>query len=133
MTSKWLLVALLRVAGGTMLCALVFVFCPFEWMISIHARLELGEFAHTPVLSYLIRTLSAMYAIVGGLLMFISFDVNRYGSLIRFAGVISILAGVGVTVLDAILQLPVIWTATEGPMTVGMGVGFIVLAKQARV
>ncbi|MBN2139084.1 MAG: hypothetical protein JW720_14850 [Sedimentisphaerales bacterium] len=121
MNRQGLLLAVLRVSGIGMLFALFFVFCPFEWMVRINALLALEELVYTPVISYLIRTLSAMYAILGGLLLFVSTDVDRYAKLIRFLGGIGIGAGAGIIVLDAVLGLPIIWTVSEGPMTIGLG------------
>lgn len=125
--------AVLRVGGLGMLFALIFVFCPFSWMVRINAWLEMsGELIYTPVTSYLIRTLSAMYAIFGVLFLFISFDLPRYRELIRFLGMISVVAGAGVTILDAILRLPLAWTALEGPMTIALGVIIIYLSRTKR-
>jgi len=93
MTPKWALIWMLRMTGGVMLWALIFVFCPFEWMGAIHQRLGMGEFQYMPLMSYLTRTLSAMYASMGAILLFLSFDVQRYLQLIRFFGVLA-LAGV---------------------------------------
>jgi len=130
MTARGWLVWVLRVTGVTMLFALVFVFCPFGWMQAIHARMGMGELAYTPLLSYLIRTLSAMYAYMGAIALFVSRDVERYGPLIRLLGWIGILGGAGVTALDAILGLPLAWTATEGPLTVALGVVLITLVAK---
>jgi cyanate permease len=101
-----MLIWLLRVAGIGMLSASLFMFCPFEWMAAVHRRIGMGELEYTPLLSYLIRTLSALYAILGSILVFASRDVERYHPLIRFLGIVAILGGVGVTILDAILHLP---------------------------
>ena len=130
MTARGWLGWVLRVTGVTMLFALVFVFCPFGWMQAIHGRMGMGELAYTPLLSYLIRTLSAMYAYMGAIALFVSRDVERYGPLIRFLGWIGILGGACVTALDAILGLPVFWTATEGPLTVALGVVLITLVAK---
>jgi len=130
MTARGWLGWVLRVTGVTMLFALVFVFCPFGWMQAIHGRMGMGELAYTPLLSYLIRTLSAMYAYMGAIALFVSRDVERYGPLIRLLGWIGILGGAGVTALDAILGLPVFWTATEGPLTVALGVVLITLVAK---
>lgn len=128
MSARQMLIWLLRMAGAAMLCALFFMFCPFEWMAAIHRRVGLGDLAYTPLLSYLIRTLSALYAIVGAILLFVSLDPARYRPLIRFLGILAVLGGVGVTVLDAILRLPLLWTAAEGPLTVFLGVALVILA-----
>ena len=130
MPTKWALVWMLRITAGAMLCALVFVFCPFEWMAAIHRQLGLGELLYTPLMSYLTRTLSAMYASMGVLLLFISFDVRRYLSLIRVFGVLAVAGGVGVTILDAVAGLPLFWTVSEGPLTVALGVVLVPLARE---
>lgn len=130
MSGKRMLVWLLRMAGAAMLCALVFVFSPFEWMADLHQRIGLGELTYTPLLSYLTRTLSALYAIEGATLFFLSIDPDRYGPLIRFLGFLSVLGGVGVTVLDAMLRLPWFWTAAEGPLTILLGVALILMAPK---
>jgi hypothetical protein len=130
MISRQLLIWLLRANGVGMLCALVFVFCPFDWMAGIHARIGMGELGYTPLLSYLIRTLSALYATMGAILLFLSFDLNRYRPLVRFVGVLAILGGAGVTFLDAVLRLPPFWTATEGPLTILLGLALILLARR---
>lgn len=129
MNKRWWLVAVLRVSGVGMLFALVFVFCPFSWMVRINESMELEQLPYTPVISYLIRTLSAMYAIIGGFLLFVSCDVERYRELIRFLGAIAIAAGIGITALDAILRLPIMWTLLEGPMTIGLGAIMLYLCR----
>lgn len=126
MTAKWMLVWVLRMGGVAMLTALVFVFCPFGWMQAIHARAGLGDLAYTPILSYLTRTLSAMYASMGAILLCLSTDVERYRPLIRVIAWIALLGGAGVTILDAALRLPLFWTATEGPFTLLLGLILVI-------
>lgn len=133
MTARRLLVWMLRITGAVMLCALVFVFCPFGWMQAIHRQVGLGELAYTPLLSYLTRTLSALYATTGALYLFISRDVDRYRPLILFLAWIAILTGLGVTILDAVLHLPLFWAATEGPFTIALGVVLIALTAKVPV
>lgn len=129
MKAEWALVWLLRLTGGAMLCALIFVFCPFDWMVAIHRQLGLGELAYTPLLSYLTRTLSAMYASMGALLLVMSFEVHRYLPVIRFLGVLGLIGGVGVTILDATAGLPRLWAMSEGPFVIVLSAVLLALAR----
>ena len=123
-----LLIILLRMTGLAMLGGLIFVLCPFAWMQRVHEMIGMGPLTYTPLMSYLTRTLSAMYAIVGSICLLISSDVERYRPLIRLLGIIAIAGGVGVTVLDAMLNLPAFWTLLEGPLTILLGIALIVLS-----
>lgn len=130
MSTRRMLVWLLRATGGTMLCALIFVFCPFEWMAAVHRQIGMGELAYTPLLSYLTRSVSALYAILGAILLCASFDLDRYRPLILLLGMVALLGGAGVTILDAALRLPLFWTVAEGPSTVLLGIALLVLARK---
>ncbi len=130
MSKRWWLGTVLRVSGAGMMFSLIFVFCPFSWMVRINAWLGMGpELLYTHVTSYLIRTLSGMYTIIGGLFVFVSYDLARYRDLIRFLGTIAIAAGIGITILDAILRLPLMWTALEGPMTIALGAIILYISR----
>lgn len=133
MNRRWWLTAVLRVSGAGMMFSLIFVFCPFSLMVWINGWLGMGqELAYTPVTSYLIRTLSGMYTIIGGLFLFVSYDLPRYRDMIKFLGTIAIAAGLGITILDAILHLPIMWTALEGPMTIALGAIMLYLSRPRR-
>ncbi|MBN1816356.1 MAG: hypothetical protein JW828_03290 [Sedimentisphaerales bacterium] len=127
MNARTMLVLLIRMTAVAMLCGLVFVFCPFEWMAEIHSRIGMGTLEYTPLLSYLTRSLSAMYAIVGASLMLVSFNIERYRPFLTLFGWIAILGGIGVTYLDAILKLPAFWTWMEGPLTILLGIAILFL------
>jgi hypothetical protein len=94
-----------------------------------HADMGMGELEYTPLMSYLTRTLSAMYAIVGAICFYMAYDVKRYLMLIRLLGCIAVIGGIGVTILDTLLHLPWLWTALEGPMTMVLGIVLISLAR----
>jgi hypothetical protein len=124
-----ILVYLLRITGNVMAIALVFVFCPLDWMDSIHRMLGLGPLPSGAIVEYLARTESALYAYLGFMLCFISLDVPRYQSLIRFLAWTTIPFSIGVTLLDMKLGLPLFWTASEGPFTLLLGVILLFLTK----
>jgi hypothetical protein len=95
---RWL-VLLLRLVGGFCLLALVALWMPRSWMEAGHRWLGIGEFPPAPIAEYLARSVSALSAFYGGLLIALSLDVRRYGPLIRYqAAGIMVLAACGVVV-----------------------------------
>jgi hypothetical protein len=95
---RWL-VLLLRLVGGVCLLALVPLWMPEGWIAAAHRRLGWGDFPAAPVAYYLARSASALCAFYGGLLVALSFDVRRYGPLVRYqAAAILLLSASGVVV-----------------------------------
>lgn len=78
---------LLRLVGGLCLLALVSLWMPRGWMEAGHQWLGWGEFPAAPIAEYLARSVSALSAFYGGLLVLLSFDVRRYAPLIRYQAV----------------------------------------------
>ena len=116
-----ILIVLLRISGVVMLSAIVPAVMPFAWMDAIHRMLGMGELPNAPIVSYLTRSLSAMYALHGALLLFISGDIRRYLPAARFLAVMAFLFGGGMMVLDVSLGMPLQWTIGEGPFIVALG------------
>lgn len=80
---RWL-VLLLRVIGGVCLLALVALWMPRSWIDTGHRWLGWGPFPDSPVAEYLARSVSALSAFYGGLLVVLSTDVRRFAPLIRY-------------------------------------------------
>lgn len=124
---KWLL----RIIGGVELCALPFVLFPFALMHEVHDRaLGLGALPHAPIVEYLARSLSALYAVHGAVVFFLSFDVSRYRPLIGFLGGLHIAFGLTVLSIDLGAGLPLWWVAGEGPGIAVGGVLVLILARR---
>lgn len=113
--SDRLLAILLRVFGGVDLLAVLAVFMPSAWMHEWHSRLGLGEFPDAPIVDYLARSTSALYALHGAMLVFISFDVQGYRRLITFLAIATIIHGMVLLGVDLSAGLPTWWTWLEGP------------------
>jgi len=127
-----LLVWLLRLFGASTLIALGAVFMPHDWMNLIHQRLGMGELPHLPIVGYLTRSISALYALHGALLIFLSLDVRRYLPLVRFLGAASAVMGVLLLGLDLAVGMPVFWTVAEGPPVVALGLVILILARRVK-
>jgi hypothetical protein len=78
------LAVLLRVVGGVCLLAVVPLWMPRGWIVAAHQWLGLGTFPAAPIAEYLARSVSALSAFYGGLLVALSADVRRYALLIRY-------------------------------------------------
>ena len=128
-SAERVLVVLLRVVGLTELLAIVPIFMPHCWMDAIHAALGLGPLPELPIIFYLTRSLSAMYAIQGGLLLLVAQDVRRHAALVTYFGLATLAFG-GVSLwIDAAAGLPWFWVAGEGPFALAFGCALLVLRR----
>ena len=97
-TEYWLAL-LLRVVGGVCLLALLPLWMPRGWIVAGHRWLGWGPFPERPVAEYLARSVSALSAFYGGLLVVLATDVRRYAPVIRYqAAAIMLLSVSGVVV-----------------------------------
>lgn len=122
------LVVLMRAAGVMLLIAVIPAVMPFAWMKDIHRLLGMGELPEGPIIGYLTRSLSAMYAMHGALVFFISLDVRRCLPVVKCLAVLGIIFGLGMLILDFMVGMPFLWTMSEGPFIVLMGCVMLWLA-----
>ena len=119
---------LVRILGTGSTTAAFFVVVPYAWMDAIHQWLGLGTLPDTPVVGYLARSTSAFYALFGGLLWVVSFDLRRHLLVLRYLGAAIILFGVALFVVDWVEGLPPFWRWWEGAIDVGYGIAMLLLA-----
>ncbi|MCA9141543.1 MAG: hypothetical protein H6823_17955 [Planctomycetaceae bacterium] len=122
------LVLALRVLGSIDMLAFVAVVMPTAWIQWGHHWSGLGEFPTAPIASYLARSASALYALHGLMVVYMSLDVRRYWPLIRLLARLSIAHGIVMLSIDLAVGMPVWWTVLEGPAFAVTGL--IVLATQ---
>jgi hypothetical protein len=123
---------ILRLFGTSSLFALIFVAAPFGWMDAIHARLGMGELPDAPVVGYLARSTSAFYALFGGLLWVLSFDLVRHRVVLMYLAFAIVGFGVALFAIDSAEGMPVFWRFWEGPMLVALGVTLVVLVRRVK-
>ena len=119
--SEKALVVLLRAAAVLLLTALIPAVMPFAWMQGIHRQLGMGELPQGPIIGYLTRSLSAMYAFHGALVLFVSLDVRRFLPVVKCLAVLCIVFGMGMIVLDVMVGMPMFWILGEGPFIIVLG------------
>lgn len=120
----------LRFLGALDLFAIVPVLMPRSWLEFAHATAGLGAFPGEPIATYLARSGSALYVLHGALLIYLSFDIERYWNLIRFLAIGALVHGVVLLGVDLSLDLPLWWKLIEGPAFAATGV--LVLWLQRR-
>lgn len=124
-------VIILRLIGIGGLCAVPAIVMPFSWMESVHRVAGLGDLPDVPIVSYLARSLSAFYAVVGLISLSISFDLSRYRPLARLLALTFVLMGVVLLGVDLATGMPQSWTLSEGPPSIAIGVLLLWLLSRA--
>jgi hypothetical protein len=117
--------------GGVELCAIPFILIPVPWMDAVHDRVRgLGPLPQAPVVEYMARSLSALYAVHGAVVFRLSFDIARFRPLVGFLGGVHVALGVVVLGIDLAAGVPTWWVAGEGP---GIAVGGVLLLILTRI
>jgi hypothetical protein len=124
------LAVVLRLLGAIDLLAMIAVVMPRRWMEAGHAWAGLGDLPPGPVVGYLARSSSALYALHGALIVVISFDVVRYWRLITFLAAAALVHGGVMLAIDLAEGMPRWWTLFEGPAFAASGAVVLALQRQ---
>jgi hypothetical protein len=127
------IVFLLRLSGGTTVCAFFAMFLPVDFMESTHNVLGIGEFPRSPLVDYLTRSVAALYGFHGCLLLLISTDPVKYRAIVYYAGAMNLLFGIIMVAIDLHAGMPLVWTLLEGPPISVLGAVLLILNRQADV
>jgi hypothetical protein len=114
-------VFVLRCFGCLDLLAVAAVVMPRRWMEWACVASGTGELPPDAVVGYLARSSSALYALHGALILFLSLDVVRYWRLIRFLALAALVHGVVMFGIDQVEGMPAWWRWTEGPAFAATG------------
>ena len=115
------LMVCLRTIAAVESLAILAVFMPQAWMDACHRGLGLGTLSETPILIYLTRSLSALYAAQAGLIWLVSGDVRRYAPVVLYLGLAFLVFGAVVLAIDCHAGLPWFWILGEGPVLMLIG------------
>jgi hypothetical protein len=121
------LVVCLRTIAAVESLATLAVFMPHAWMDACHRGLGLGTLPAQPILIYLTRSLSALYAAQAGLIWLVSGDVRRYAPVVLYLGLAFLVFGAVVLGIDCHAGLPWFWICGEGPVLMLIGSLILVL------
>lgn len=124
----------LRGLGCLDLLAFLAVVAPEDWIAAAHQWAGLGALPGEPIVGYLVRSSSTLYALHGAIVVFISFDVIRYERLIRFMAWAALVHGAIVLGIDLAQEMPAFWRYAEGPGFAATGLAVLALQRgQLRV
>lgn len=124
------LVALLRLVGIVDAMALIAVVMPTSMMAAVHEAIGLGELPNSPIVGYLARSTSLLYAMFGVLMFYLSFHVVRFRPVIQFASVLFAMCGLLFLGIDIAENMPLWWILVEGPLVFCMGCLLFWLARE---
>lgn len=120
----------LRIIGTAALLALVAVVMPYSWMNAVHEWLGMGTLPSEPIVGYLARSTSAFYALLGGLFWVASFDLHQHRMVLCYLGIVIVIFGTALFVVDLLEGMPLWWTIGEGPFNIVFGVVILALARR---
>jgi hypothetical protein len=120
----------LRILGTLDLLAMLAALSPRPWIVLAHEWCGLGSLPDGPIVGYLFRSSSLLYALHGAMIWFVAGDVTRYWPLIRFLAALAVIHGAILVGIDAAEELPDWWRWAEGPGFAATGA--IVLWLQRR-
>jgi hypothetical protein len=123
----------LRFGAVVLMFAALAIFLPASWMRAANDALGLEPLADTPLVSYLTRSLAALYAYHGVMVWVVANDLKGYRAIIRTIGWGDIVFGVAVLKIDLYSGLPWYWTAGEGPSLVCFGVLILWLLRRCEM
>ena len=121
MTRNSFLTLYLRLVGTVAGLAAICAVMPLRWMDAIHRAIGMGALPDQPIVEYLARSTSALYALMGALFWMLSFDLVRYHLLVRRLGMAIIALGILLLGVDIMAGMPWFWKAIEGPANIVLG------------
>jgi hypothetical protein len=107
------LIWFLRLTAVTLLAALLAVVMPYALMNEIHRWLGLSDLPDMPIVGYLTRSLSALYAFLGVICWFVSYDVRRYLPLLQLTVPGALFLGAALCAIDVLVEMPAAWMLVE--------------------
>jgi hypothetical protein len=109
----------LRITAIVLHSAAGAVVMPYAWMNAISEALGLGALPDMPLTAYLTRSLSALYAVLGGYCWILSGDVKRYRPLLAWSVPLSLAFSVVLIAVDVFAEMPIGWTLIESAFVMG--------------
>ena len=132
MTADRFLWWLMRLDACVVLCAVPCAFLPFAWMDAVHRDwLGLGPLPDAPIVRYMARSLSLVYALHGAVVLTVTLDWMRLRPIVPVLACLHAALGVGLLVADLDAGVPWWWAVGEGPGLIAFGLVKLFLYRRA--
>ena len=122
----------LGLCGIGALFAMLAVFIPYAWMDAAHQGAGLGKMPSEPVVGYLARSTSLLYAFMGGVFLIAASDVVRYRLVCVYLGATHVILGVVLFGVHLCEGMPQWWAVGEGGVNAAVGVVILYMVRRMR-
>ncbi len=124
--------AVLYLQAAVLACALPAALLPTDWMDAAHQSLGMGPLPRAPLVEYLTRSISVVYAAWAPLLIVMAGDLRRHLPLVRVFGWLTLLGAPVFFTLDLWSGMPAAWAVGEGVSLLALGVATVWLEACVR-
>jgi hypothetical protein len=122
----------LWVAGILCLLSVFGMFLPISAWQSFAKIFGIESLPDSPVFVYAARLMSATYVAVGVFFVILALAPMKYGIMVPFAGIASVLLGVVCAIAGLIAAMPTLWFLGDSLSCVVLGVLILVFWRQAQ-
>lgn len=122
----------LWVIGVLCLIALVGLVLPMATLGSMAGAFGNATLPKAPVVTYMVRTVSATFVAVGVFFILLARDPMRYGVMVPFAGVAAVALGVVCGIAGAATGIPLLWYLGDCVSCLVAGALVLILWRRAR-
>lgn len=122
----------LWIAGIFCLSSVAGVFAPMSAWPRVTGVFGVESLPDAPVFVYFARLLSATYGAIGVFFIILALRPEKYGVLVPFSAVASVLIGATALITGAVAQMPAKWFVCDSLPCIVLGVLIFVFWQQAK-
>ncbi len=122
----------LWIAGILCLLSVFGMFLPISALQSIAKIFGVESLPDSPVFVYAARLMSATYVGVGVFFVILALDPTKYGVLVLFSGIASVLLGIVCAIVGLVAAMPSLWFLGDSLSCVVLGVLILVFWQRAK-
>ena len=121
----------LWLAAIACILSLVGVFLPMTTLQSLAEAFGAEQLPDSPLCVYMVRTVSTTYVLIGVFFVILALNPAKYGVLVPFAGIASVLLGVACLITGLVVAMPVLWFLGDSLSCLVLGVLIVVFWRKA--